>query len=353
MTQNCTAVRVNSVLMLLLSVSSLSFSQQVNVTGRITDPTGEGIPGVNVIVKGTSIGTATDLTGRYAIRIEPGVERVLVISFVGYKSEEIVVGLRTEVDVQMTSDLTELEEIVVTGYSTIRKSDVASSIAVVDVDDMKKIAASNFAEQLQGKVAGVQVSTSGGPGSLQYVRIRGIGTINNNEPLYVIDGVPVQNETDMNFLNPNDIETMQVLKDAAASSIYGARAANGVVVITTKRGTGRAKINFDFFTGMQYPQEFPELANPSELLEIQKGLSAGAGNPFNSTFYIESPKGSGNWVLPDFMVKTNGYADDPDIDPSEYVLNTSDPESFGLNFPIASTNIDGTNWFDELFKPAP
>ncbi len=111
---------------------------------------------------------------------------------------------------------------------------------------------------------------------------------------------------------------MQVLQDAAAASIYGARAANGVVVITTKRGTGRAKINFDFFTGMQYPQEFPEMANPSELLEIQKGLSTGAGSPFNSTFYIESPKGSGNWVLPDFMVKTNGYAaGDPAVDPSE------------------------------------
>ncbi|HEY5916895.1 MAG TPA: TonB-dependent receptor plug domain-containing protein, partial [Chryseolinea sp.] len=275
----------------LLFIPFALFSQELTVTGRITDEIGQGIPGVNVVVKGTTNGTATDLEGRYTVRLNADGQAILVITSIGYKTVEEVIGQRGVIDVQLAGDITQLNEIVVTGYSSLMKKDVASSIAVVDVDDMKKMAASNIGDQLQGKIAGVQVSTSGGPGAFQYVRIRGIGTINNNEPLYVIDGVPVQNETNLNFLNPNDVESIQVLKDAAAASIYGARAANGVVVITTKRGTGRPKFTFDFFTGIQKPQDFPELATPGELLDIQKGLYAGAGRPFNSTFYLQDDEG--------------------------------------------------------------
>ena len=346
-------LRIMIILPVILGYIPDVFGQWASVTGRITNEVGDGISGVNVVVKGTSVGTATDMNGRYLITLDQGTIGVLTISFIGYNSEEIVVGQRTIIDLQLTPNIKELQEVVVTGYTTIKKKDLASSIVVVDVDDMTKMAASNFADQLQGKVAGVQISTNGEPGALQYVRIRGIGTINNNEPLYVIDGVPVQNETDMNFLNPNDIETLQVLKDAAAA-IYGARAANGVVVITTKRGSGHSKLNFDFFTGVQDPQNFPEMANPLELLEIQKELYAGAGDlQYNSTFYVESPAGSGRWGLPDFLVNTRGYAaGDPTVDPSEYVLNTSDSELYEENFPIAASNLEGTNWFNELFKPA-
>jgi TonB-linked SusC/RagA family outer membrane protein len=336
--------------MLIVPVSLIA--QEATVTGRITDEVGTGIPGVNVVVKGTTNGTATDLEGRYTVKLNSDPQAILVISAIGYKTIEELIGERGAIDVQLAGDFTQLNEIVVTGYSTLMKKDVASSIAVVDVDDMKKIAASNIGDQLQGKIAGVQVSTSGGPGAFQYVRIRGIGTINNNEPLYVIDGVPVQNETNLNFLNPNDIETMQVLKDAAAASIYGARAANGVVVITTKRGTGRSKFSFDFFTGIQEPQNLPELATPGELLDIQKGLYAGAGRTFNSNFYLQDPQG--NWQLPDFLISTKGYSDgDPEVDPTQYVLNTSDPSLYGQNRPIAAANQAGTDWFKELFKPAP
>ncbi len=340
-------------LVFAVMLSSIGLAQDRLIQGKIISVTDRTpIPGVNIVCKGTTVGTISDNEGNYSLKIADNVKD-LVFSFIGFRRMEVEIGERSVVDISLELDITELSEIVVTGYSSINKKDIASSISVVDVDEMKKIASSNFADQLQGKVAGVQISTSGSPGAVQYVRIRGIGTINNNEPLYVVDGVPVQNETDMNFLNPNDIETMQVLKDAAAASIYGARASNGVVVITTKRGTGRSKLNVEFFTGMQDPQRFPELANPQELLEIQKGLYAGAGIPFNSTFYIQSPTGSGNWVLPDFMSTTKGYAaGDPAIDPSNYVLNTSDPDLYANNFPIAAANKGGTDWFNELFKPA-
>ena len=341
--------RILVALVMLVAQIPLAMGQKMIVTGTVTE-FGEGIPGVNVIVKGTPNGTATDLQGRYSIEVEHGTGAVLVISFVGYDPQEIVVGQQTKIDVQLSPNITELQEIVVTGYSALMKKDIASSIAVVDVNDMKKIASSNFADQLQGKVAGVQIATSGEPGAFQYVRVRGIGSINNNEPLYVIDGVPVQNETNMNFLNPNDIESMQVLKDASAS-IYGARAANGVIVITTKKGSGRTRVNFDFFTGIQDPLNLPEPVTPSEWLQINQAEFAGAGITFNSQYYL--PDGTGGWKLPDFVVLNKGYAaGDPAVNPTEYVLNTSDPALFPSNHPIVEANKAGTDWFKEIYRPA-
>jgi len=342
--------RILVVLVMIVAQIPFAIGQKMIVTGTVTELAGEGIPGVNVVVKGTANGTATDLQGRYSVEVDQGTGAILVISFVGYEAQEIVVGQQTKIDVQLSQNITELNEIVVTGYSALMKKDIASSIAVVDVKDMNKIASSNFADQLQGKVAGVQIATSGEPGSFQYVRVRGIGSINNNEPLYVIDGVPVQNETNMNFLNPNDIESMQVLKDASAS-IYGARAANGVIVITTKKGSGRTRVNFDFFTGIQDPLNFPELVNPTELLRINQAQYTGAGIPFNSLYYV--PNGTGGWNLPDFIVKNRGYAaGDPAVDPSKYVLETSDPDLYPYNYPIIEANKSGTKWFEELYKPA-
>ncbi len=342
--------RILIVFIVLIGHIPFANSQPVTVTGTVTELGGEGIPGVNVVVKGTANGTATDLQGRYSIVVNLATGPVLVISFIGYDPQEIIVGGQTKIDVQLNPNITELQEVVVTGYSSLMKKDISSSIAVVDVKEMNKIASSNFADQLQGKVAGVQIATTGEPGAFQYVRIRGIGSINNNEPLYVIDGVPVQNETNMNFLNPADIESMQVLKDASAS-IYGARAANGVIVITTKKGSGRTRVNFDFFTGIQDPYSFPELVTPNEMMQTEKAHYEGAGIPFSSNLYVKGA--DGNWNLPDFTVGNDGYlAGDPDVDPTKYVLNTSDPTLFGQNYPIVESNKAGTSWFDELFEPA-
>jgi TonB-linked SusC/RagA family outer membrane protein len=332
-------------------------AQERVVTGTITDENGSTMPGVNVLLKGTSSGTASDASGNFRISI-PNDNSTLVVSFVGYATSEIIVGSKSVVNIQLTPDVQTLTELVVTGYSSQQKKDITGSIAVVDIKDMTKIASSNFADQLQGKVAGVQLSTSGDPGASQLVRIRGIGTINNNEPLYVIDGVPVQNEANMNFLNPNDIESMQVLKDAASASIYGSRAANGVVVITTKKGkSGTSKLNIDYFMGNQRPATFPEVANPTELLQINQGLAAGAGQTFASNFYINTGTAANpNWTLPDYFVRgtvTGGFkAGAPQVDPSTYYLNPAPNGDASVNTLIAKANQQGTNWFKEVFKPA-
>ena len=338
-------------LALLLMLLSSVLAQQRVVTGTVTDEEGSGMPGVNVLVKGTSSGTATDASGKFSIEV-PNDNSILVYTFVGYSSQEVPVGARTSFNVEMMPDVTTLTELVVTGYSIQEKKDISGSIAVVDVKDMTKIASPNFADQLQGKVTGVQISSSNDPGSSAFVRIRGIGSINNNEPLYVIDGVPVQNESNMNFLNPNDIESMQVLKDAASASIYGSRASNGVVVITTKKGrAGQSKLNVEYFVGRAMPTKSPAVANPSELLQISQGLAAGAGLAFTSNFYIQDA--SGNYVLPDFFTRSGGFAAGaPEVDPAKYNLISDPNGDASQNYLIAEANKSGTDWFKELFKPA-
>ena len=333
-------------------------AQDRRVTGRVTNSAdNQPVPGATVQVKGAATGTTTDASGNYSIALRPG-NNTLVFSSVGYKTQEVAVGNQTAINISMSEDAASLTEVVVTGYAAQQKRDITGSVAVVDVKEMKKIPASNIADQLQGRIAGVQVSSTGDPGSAAFIRIRGIGTINQNEPLYVIDGVPVQNESNLNFLNPNDVESIQVLKDAASASIYGSRAANGVIVITTKKGkAGASKINVDVFTGIQAPAKYPSLANPEELLRINQGLSAGAGIPFTSRLYLNN---GGTWTLPDFLVRdganeaTGGYATGaPQADPSRYFLNSDPTADAGRNYLISRANKQGTDWFREVFRPAP
>ena len=334
-------------------------AQELRVTGKITDTeTGAAIPGVNVVIKGTNRGVNSDATGAYSVNV-PNAQSVLVFSFVGYNKQEATVGNRSAINVVLAPDVNSLSEVVVTGYAAQNKRDITGSVSVVDVKEISKVAASNIADQLQGRVAGVTVSSTGDPGSAAFVRIRGIGTINQNEPLYIIDGVPVQNESNLNFLNPNDIESMQVLKDAASASIYGSRAANGVIVITTKKGkAGSSKINVDLYTGVATPGKYPTLANPLELQKIQQGLAQGAGQVYTTNSY---PLVNGQYVLPDFFVRQSAaaggfsggvLAGDPRADPSKYFLNSDPTADASLNYLIAPTNKNGTDWFREVFKPA-
>lgn len=220
------------------------FAQEKTVSGKVTSASdGMALPGVNVIVKGTDRGAATDFEGMYTIQASP--EDVLVFSYLGFLPVEVVVGDQPTINVQMEDDTTSLTEVVVVGYGTQKKSDLTGSVSVVDTEEMTKQASSDVTQMMQGRVAGVSITSDGQPGAAPSVRIRGVATFGigaSAEPLYVVDGVPVDGIRD---INPNDIESVQVLKDASAGAIYGNRAGNGVVIITTKAGRKGKKLTFN------------------------------------------------------------------------------------------------------------
>ena len=224
----------------LCAVCTMANAQQVNVSGVIKDATGETVIGASVMVKGTKTGTVTDLDGRFYVECTPGA--TLVISYIGYQTQEVKAADGMNVVLQEAAN--DLNEVVVTGYTTQRKADLTGAISVVSVDDIAKQNENNPIKALQGRVPGMNISADGSPSGTATVRIRGIGTLNNNDPLYIVDGIPTK--AGMHELNGNDIESIQVLKDAASASIYGSRAANGVIIITTKKGKdGKIKVDFD------------------------------------------------------------------------------------------------------------
>lgn len=233
------------------------------VTGKvISADDGEALPGVNIIEKGTSNGTITDFDGNYSLKLKSS-GSTLVFSMVGMMKQEKPVKGTSRLDVTMKADQYQLDQVVVTGYSTQKKSDLTGSITVVSVDDVMKAAENNPIKGLQGRVPGMEITANGNPSGSATIRIRGIGTLNNNDPLFVIDGVPTRGG--MHELNPNDIENIQVLKDASAASIYGSRAANGVIIITTKKGKeGKVKLNFDAFVTQTFYNNRLDVMNAKE-----------------------------------------------------------------------------------------
>ena len=224
----------------LCAVCTVASAQQVNVNGIVKDATGETVIGASVMVKGTKTGTVTDFDGKFHVECTPGA--TLVISYIGYQTQEVKAADGMNVVLQEAAN--DLNEVVVTGYTTQRKADLTGAISVVSVDDIAKQNENNPIKALQGRVPGMNISADGSPSGTATVRIRGIGTLNNNDPLYIVDGIPTK--AGMHELNGNDIESIQVLKDAASASIYGSRAANGVIIITTKKGKeGKIKVDFD------------------------------------------------------------------------------------------------------------
>ncbi|OQY00310.1 MAG: SusC/RagA family protein [Bacteroidetes bacterium 4572_117] len=249
-----------------ISPFTQSTKKQISISGSVTDENGNSVPGVNVAEAGTSNGTITDLDGNYIISVVDE-NAVLNFSFIGYVSQSVTVGSKTTINVVLVEDTKNLEEIVITGYTAEKKSDLTGSVAIVDMNEVTSQPVGNVNNMLQGKVAGVNVMGSGSPGDVSTLRIRGFSTIRNNDPLYVIDGVPTT--TGLNLINPNDIESLQVLKDASASTIYGSRAANGVVIITTKKGKkGKAKVAFNMYTGIQNTTNLPNLLNAQQYGDV-------------------------------------------------------------------------------------
>ncbi|MFY0606661.1 MAG: TonB-dependent receptor [Cyclobacteriaceae bacterium] len=242
------------------------FAQERTVSGVISDgETGETLPGVTVLLKGTTNGTITDFDGNYRLSVSEG--DVLVISFIGYETQEIPVGAQSIIDVSLTTDIEQLEEVVVIGYGTQKKKVLTGSIASIGSDDITSLPVLSAEQALQGQAAGVQVQTqSGQPGERPSIKIRGIGTDYNSEPLYLVDGIAVNS---IDNLNPGDIKSMDVLKDAASSSIYGARAANGVVLITTHSGgDGKTSITYSGYRGVQNAANRVDLLNADQYVEL-------------------------------------------------------------------------------------
>lgn len=218
------------------------------VTGQVLDEAGNSLPGVNVLVKGTAEGTTTDVEGRYSLSISSD-DAVLVFSFIGYETVEMAVGGRTVINITMMPDTETLSEVIVVGYGTQKRSSVTGAIASVASKELAVIPTASLDQSLQGRAPGVIVTNNGAPGAAPVVRIRGVGTINNANPLYVVDGVPVGEGTN---IDPKDVQSVEVLKDASAAAIYGSRAANGVILITTKSGTqDKVTVNLDAFVGVQ------------------------------------------------------------------------------------------------------
>jgi TonB-linked SusC/RagA family outer membrane protein len=252
--------------LLLFTVATGSLGQTtVKGTVKASD-TGESLPGVNIIVKGTSRGTVTDLDGKYQIDIGPS-DKTLLFSFVGYTDQEVEVGGKTTIDVILQVKSTALDEIVVVGYGTQKAKDLTAPIAIVKGDVLSKQVSSNPMNALQGKVTGVQIISSGVPGSGATVKIRGVGSIGDYaNPLYVVDGVFVDN---IDFLGASDVEELTVLKDASAAAIYGVRAANGVILITTKKGkTGEPIVSYDGYFGIQTPVNILKMATKDQYITL-------------------------------------------------------------------------------------
>ncbi|MEH6307172.1 TonB-dependent receptor [Olivibacter sp. CPCC 100613] len=239
--------------------------QQTGIKGSVLDATGQPLPGATVRIKDGEGITSTDANGRFNLAAKDG--QILLISFTGYLSKEVAVIGNADLSITLLEDAAALDEVVVVGYSTQRRSSVTGAVASVNMTDLETRRVPNVAQSLQGQVAGVQITqSSGAPGDGINVRIRGEGTIGNNNPLYVIDGVPSR---DITFLNPSDIESMSVLKDASAAAIYGSRASAGVVVITTKQGkVGQKAFNINYFGGLQQVANLPKLLNTPQYLNV-------------------------------------------------------------------------------------
>lgn len=264
------------------------FAQNVQVKGIVYDDLNMPAIGVNILKKGTTEGSVTNMDGEFEISAKPG--DVLVFSFIGFVTEEITYNGETKLEVRLKEDTETLEEVVVVGYGTQKRKDVIGSVESVNTSELQKMKSPNVMNALQGMVAGVNIqNASGAPGSTPTVTIRGVGTMGSSTPLYIIDGVP----GDMSYLDPDDIASLSVLKDGSAAAIYGSRAANGVILITTKRGKeGPPRVEFGIDYGMKYTDGFFDMLNADEYAQFATYLYEDAKNPVPD--WIKSYQNYGN-----------------------------------------------------------
>lgn len=285
-------VKIFSVFMLL---TSMAWAQERTVSGKVTSADdGTPIPGVNVLIKGSTQGTITDADGAFSISVPSG-SVTLSFSFVGYVSQDVEVGTRAIIDIRMNADVTQLSEVVVTGYGVQEKRTLTGSIASVKGDVLQNLPVQSLDRGIQGRLAGVQISTaSGQPGGALNVRVRGIGSVNAaNDPLWIVDGVQLGrfgqstqgSSNPLASINPNDIESIEVLKDAASSAIYGAQAANGVILVTTKKGKkGRTNLEVNAQFGKVIPLNLYEMMNGPQFARMKEEAYRNAGLPVQTAY---------------------------------------------------------------------
>ncbi|MDR1919953.1 MAG: TonB-dependent receptor [Tannerellaceae bacterium] len=269
-------LRTGMISLLFMAISSLAMAQTLHLSGTVLDETGAGAAGVNILIKGTTEGTVTDLDGNFRLQASEG--DILLISSLGYKKQEVrVTKAADKLLIRLEEDTELLEEVVVVGYGTQKRKDVIGSVESVNTTELQKVKSSNVMNALQGMVAGVNIQNAdGAPGSTPNVMIRGLGTMGSHAPLYIIDGAP----GDISYLDPDDIASLSVLKDGSAAAIYGSRAANGVILITTKRGKdGPPRVEFGVDYGLKYVDGFYEMLNARQYADFAAYLHEDAGNP--------------------------------------------------------------------------
>jgi TonB-linked SusC/RagA family outer membrane protein len=321
-----------------LCFSLISFAQKT-VTGKVTNKlTGQPLLGATVSVKGTTVATTTNAEGLFSINAKDN--SVISVSVVGFETMEQSATGKSTLNFTLAETTSQLNEVVVTGYSTQRKKDITGSVAVVNVNEMKSVPGGTAESLLQGQASGVTVINSGVPGGGSNIRVRGITSIGSTNPLVLIDGTPGS----MHDLNMNDIESIQVLKDAGAASIYGVRGSNGVVVITTKRGkAGKAKVTYDGFYGKQFANSDGfNIANTSETMTATQASYVNSGLPgAHKQFNATSPTSPS---IPNYIFGTGGAPGAASVDPTKYALYTDQ---------YTAANKTGTDWFHEIFHDAP
>ena len=339
--------------LLFLLCSNIVFAQKT-VTGKVTNQTNDPLPNVSVTVKGTNTGTVTDAYGNFSLNVPAG-KNIIEISNVGFGTQEVSVAGKTNVGtVSLIAGTNTLNEVVVTGYGTQRKKDITGSVAVVNTTELRQQPATSPIEALQGKATGVQIINDGSPGSTPQIRIRGNTSINNNDPLFVIDGMPYQGK--LSWLSSDDIESMQVLKDASAASIYGSRANNGVVIITTKIGRkGPPRINLHVYGGTQVPirDRFPKYLNPQQFAQYVWTQYSNAGQPIAGSTMANYYGSGATPTLPEYLVAgavVGQKVTAAQADPSKYNYSPTNSTTF---YQITKANQAGTNWFKEITHNAP
>ncbi|TNF40940.1 MAG: SusC/RagA family TonB-linked outer membrane protein, partial [Bacteroidetes bacterium] len=322
---------------LTLLITTVNAQEKLSISGKVIDNTGLGLPGVSILEKGTTNGTVTNVNGDYSLQVMP--QSTLIFSFIGFVTQEIPVGNKTTIDVEMIESIVGLDEVIVVGYGKMVVKDLTSSISTVKADELVKSPSGQAMQALQGKVAGLQVVSSGAPGDAPTIRVRGIGSYpgrNNEAPLYVVDGIFYDN---IDFLNTADISSISVLKDASAAAIYGVRAANGVVLIETKSGGYEqdAEISYDGYYGTQVAQNVLKMANAEQFT----AMAMESGSAADASFILNAMQKYGR-------SRVNPNVPDVNTDWYKEILRPAPIQNHSLNVTGGSKQASysiGTNYF--------